>query len=97
MNWTGYGQSARSAHAEATHEQSKAENKYDTRALEASYLAGGQSLQAAEIEQSIRQFESLEVREFEEAGTRLDVGALVRLEANKKATILFHRTPGGRR
>src|SRR4051812_31278987 len=34
---------ARAAHAEATHESSKAENKYDTRGLEASYLAGGQS------------------------------------------------------
>lgn len=32
---------ARSAHAEATHESSKAENKYDTRGLEASYLARG--------------------------------------------------------
>ncbi len=34
--------------AEATHEQSKAENKYDTRGLEASYLARGQSKQAAD-------------------------------------------------
>ena len=44
----GYKRSARSAHEEATSEQSKAENKYDTRGLEAAYLAGAQSRQAAE-------------------------------------------------
>ena len=52
-----YHKAARAAHAEATHEQSKAENKYDTRGLEASYLARGQSRQAAEIVQAIEQFE----------------------------------------
>ena len=45
-----YAKAAHAAHAEATHEQSKAENKYDTRGLEASYLARGQSKQAAELE-----------------------------------------------
>ena len=34
---------ARASHAEATHESSKAESKYDTRGLEAAYLAGGQA------------------------------------------------------
>jgi len=77
----GYALSARSAHAEATHEQSKAENKYDTRALEASYLARGQSKQAMELEQSIQQYAALEVRPFA-AGDPIDVGALVRLEAD---------------
>jgi len=37
---------ARASHAEATHESSKPENKYDTRGLEAAYLAGGQARQA---------------------------------------------------
>ena len=44
---SGFDKSAREAHAEATHEQNKAENKYDTRAIEASYLAEGQARQAA--------------------------------------------------
>jgi hypothetical protein len=43
-----YFRAAEYARAEATHEQNKAENKYDTRGLEASYLARGQSKQAAE-------------------------------------------------
>jgi len=44
---------ARASHAEATHEGSKAESKYDTRGLEAAYLAGGQARQAKEIMDSI--------------------------------------------
>ena len=48
-----FAKAARASHAEATHEQSKAESKYDTRGLEASYLARGQSRQLAETEQAI--------------------------------------------
>ena len=54
-----FAKAARASHAEATHEQSKAESKYDTRGLEASYLARGQSRQLAETEQAIKQFEML--------------------------------------
>jgi hypothetical protein len=42
-----YFRAAQASRAEATHEQSKAESKYDTRGLEASYLARGQSKQIA--------------------------------------------------
>ena len=74
-----YFRAAQASRAEATHEQSKPENKYDTRGLEASYLARGQSKQAAEIEAAIADFEKLEVRTFGAAdGVR--VGALVELE-----------------
>ena len=52
-----YFRAAQFSRAEATHESSKAENKYDTRGLEASYLARGQSKQAAEIEAAIAEFE----------------------------------------
>jgi transcription elongation GreA/GreB family factor len=83
-----YGQSARAAHAEATHEQSKAENKYDTRGLEASYLAHGQSKQAAETEQARQQFTSLEIRDFD-AGEAIDLGALVELELGKERSWYF--------
>src|SRR5437879_11863515 len=55
---------ARAAHAEATHESSKAENKYDTRGLEAAYLAGGQARQAKEIMDSIALYEALALKEF---------------------------------
>lgn len=84
-------QSARAAHAEATDEQSKAENKYDTRGLEASYLAKGQSRQAAETMEAITQFSSLELRSFS-ATDPIDVGALVELET-KTGRILYFLGP----
>src|SRR5436190_12732824 len=71
---------AREAHAEATHESSKAENKYDTRGLEASYLARGQSKQAAEVAQAVHEFASLFPRNFKE-GDAIDVGAFVELKS----------------
>ena len=74
-----YARSARAAQAEATDEQSKAENKYDTRGLEASYLAHGQSRQAAEVEEAIGQFRGLALREFG-AKEPIDLSALVELE-----------------
>jgi hypothetical protein len=42
--------SARSAHQAATHEESKAEDRHDTFAIEASYLAAGQSARVLELE-----------------------------------------------
>ncbi len=83
-----YFKAAQAARAEATHEQSKPENKYDTRGLEASYLARGQSRQAAELEASIAAFASLEARAFGE-GEPIDVGALVELEHRGERTFYF--------
>lgn len=40
---------ASAAYDEATHAESKAENKYDTRGLEASYLAAGQAVRIASL------------------------------------------------
>ena len=79
---------ARSAHAEATHESSKAENKYDTRGLEASYLARGQSKQAAEAVQAIEDFKALPVRAFGPADG-IDIGALVELTSKKECSVYF--------
>ena len=83
-----YHKAARAAHAEATHEQSKAENKYDTRGLEASYLARGQSKQAAEIVQAIEQFEKLPLRNFGK-GDAIDLGALVELKGKSERSVYF--------
>ena len=74
-----YFRAAQNSRAEATHEQSKAESKYDTRGLEASYLARGQSRQAAELEMSIAEFGKLDTRKFD-PGEGIGVGALVELE-----------------
>ena len=90
-----YFRAAQASRAEATHEQSKAENKYDTRGLEASYLARGQSKQAAEIQEAIAAFEKLDARKFG-AGEPIDVGAFVELELNGETDGLLHRPTGGR-
>ncbi|MGB8167024.1 MAG: GreA/GreB family elongation factor [Chthoniobacteraceae bacterium] len=84
----GYAKSARSAHADATDPQNKAENKYDTRGLEASYLAHGQSRQAMETAQARQQFQELELREFG-PGEGIDLSALVELEGDGERTIYF--------
>src|SRR5882724_10650573 len=72
---------ARASHAEATHESSKAENKYDTRGLEAAYLAGGQARQAKETLDSIALYEALVTRDFGRSEP-IDLTALVELETD---------------
>ena len=83
-----YFRAAQASRAEATHEQSKAENKYDTRGLEASYLARGKSKQAAEIQNAIAAFEKLDVRKFE-AGEPIDVGAFAEPELGAETAAYF--------
>jgi hypothetical protein len=89
-----YVRAAQAAHAESTHEQSKAENKYDTRGLEASYLAHGQSRQAGEVELAIAAFESMEVRAFGVTDS-IDVGALVELAQAGRRMFYFMGHRGG--
>lgn len=89
-----YAKAARAAHAEATHEQSRAENKYDTRGLEASYLARGQSRQAAEIAQAIREFETFQPRMFSPTDP-IDTGAVVELQTEAERTWYFVATRAG--
>src|SRR4029077_13153808 len=72
---------ARASHAEATHESSRAESKYDTRGLEAAYLAGGQARQAKETMDAIKVYETLPLLTFA-AGDPIDLTALVELETD---------------
>ena len=70
---------AQNAHDGATHEENKAENKYDTRGLEAAYLAHGLSVRVEELQQSIidyRQLQRVEVDNY----SCVQVGTLVCLE-----------------
>lgn len=83
-----YTSSAKTAFAAATDEQSKAENKYDTRALEASYLARGQGIQALQIMRAIQHYETMPVRDFI-AKAPIDLGALVELSRNGESTFYF--------
>ncbi len=50
---------ARSARDGATHDESRTEDKYDTRGLEASYLAGAQAGRAEELKRLLHVYEHL--------------------------------------
>jgi len=73
------------AHAAATDPGSKAEGKYDTRSLEASYLAAGQARQVDELAESVRIFETLALPDFE-MDDAIDAGALVEADLNGETT-----------
>jgi transcription elongation GreA/GreB family factor len=70
---------ARASHEEATHESSRAESKYDTRGLEAAYLAGGQARQARDILDAIKVYAELPTRNFGKTDA-IDVSAMVTLD-----------------
>lgn len=88
---------ARTAAAGATDEQNKAENKYDTRGLELSYLAAGQGRKIAEAEATLEQFRTLALRDFGPLDP-IDLSALITLESGKKtaeAQPLYFLAPRG--
>lgn len=67
------------AHALASHEQSKPENQYDTLALEAAYLAHGQSERIAELQRQVLLLNHFDFVDCDE-NSRIAVGALVFIE-----------------
>lgn len=67
------------AHALASHEQSKPENQYDTLALEAAYLAHGQSERIAALQRQLTLLNHFEFSDYNDA-SRISIGALVGLE-----------------
>lgn len=82
-------QSANMAHETATHEESQAKSKYDTFALEASYLANGQNKRLAELTQEIETCKNLILENFNNTKT-IDLSALVTLEdEDQNSKILF--------
>lgn len=64
------------ARDEATSEESRAENKYDTRGQEAAYLAEGQARLAVEIEESINLYRLLPAERLP-PGSPAALGALI--------------------
>jgi endo-alpha-1,4-polygalactosaminidase (GH114 family) len=86
---------ASEAHAAATDPGSKAEGKYDTRSLEASYLAAGQARQVDDLAASLRTFEALNLPVFEPHHA-IDAGALVETQLyNETSYFLLVPTAGG--
>lgn len=78
---------ARASHEASTGEEAKAEGKYDTRGLEASYLADAQAEQCRKLEHSLHIFKSL-VYDDLPAGSPIEPSALVETELN--GTIAYY-------
>lgn len=70
---------AREAHDAATDPSSKAEGKYDTRSLEASYLAAGQAKQVDDLAAAVQRFETFDSIDFDITDP-IAAGALVEIE-----------------
>ncbi|MFT4825072.1 MAG: transcription elongation GreA/GreB family factor [Halioglobus sp.] len=80
----------------ATHSENIAANRYDTLALEAAYLAHGQSLRIAELKQSIALYQHFQRPAFNSRAT-IALGALVCIENNQeqKRYLLIGPAAGG--
>jgi transcription elongation GreA/GreB family factor len=85
---------AKDAREAATHDEAKPENDKDTRALELSYLAGGQASRVVDLQNARTRIAALPVRAFEE-GQAAAVSALVTLEDTTGKTSVVFLVPAG--
>jgi transcription elongation GreA/GreB family factor len=87
---------AKAAHEAATHEECIPDNKYDTTALEASYIAQGQANRARDIRLSLEAYRNLQLLTFDDE-TPIRLTALVTLEdeqGNRRKLFLGPQTGG---
>jgi hypothetical protein len=87
-------EAAKNTYEAATHEESEAEDQYDTRGLEASYLAGAQAKRVGELEQFISMLKFLEPRNFVK-GASIAATALTELDHDGKTLWAFMLPLGG--
>jgi len=78
----------------ATGTDTRAENKYDTRGLEASYLAAGQADQADEILRAMASLEAFVVKDFD-FDDPIDTGAVVEVEKDDEISFYLIAPAGG--
>ena len=83
---------AKTAHDAATHQENIPDNKYDTLALESSYLAQGQANRAQEIKSAITQLKRLALKSFTNDDP-IRLTALVELEAEDGTTRMIFLAP----
>ena len=83
---------ARMAVDEATGDESKAENQYDTRSLEASYLARGQAERVGALRRLVAWLATLDAP----AGGRVGLGSVVEIDDEGPRTVFVVPDGGGR-
>jgi transcription elongation GreA/GreB family factor len=93
LELTALTQSALAAHSAATHEESRAEDKHDTFAIEASYLAAGQSARIHEIEATLDEIKSY--RESTPEPDRVRLGMILHYLQNGVRSCSLYAIHGG--
>ncbi len=78
----------------AINEESKPENEYDTRAIEASYLAGAQAHRVRELEAQVQILRIFPIQMFNES-SKIDASALVLLSLDGEEHWFFLLPQGG--
>jgi len=76
---------ANMAREEATDEESKPKEEYETHAQEAAYLAESQAKLASELQASLALYKGVPMPDYSKNGQPADLGALIRLEASEGA------------
>jgi transcription elongation GreA/GreB family factor len=87
-------QAAMAAHEAATHTESKPEDQYDTRSVEASYLAGAQSKRAMELEELLSLYKHVDLKAFG-PDSPIASTAVVELESEGKHSTYLLMPKGG--
>lgn len=85
---------ALATYEDATHEETKPENKYDTRALEASYLAGAQAQRVKDVEELISICKFQQVKDYKD-GDAIAYTAVIEVESNGKSNWFLFLPKGG--
>src|SRR3954468_23477478 len=85
---------AKDAREAATHEEAKPENDKDTRAIEASYLAGAQANRVRDLSGIVNALEFLPLRAFGPADP-IAAAALVEIDVEGKRACYFLAPQGG--
>lgn len=76
---------AKTAHEASTHEENIPDNKYETLALEASYLAQGQANRAGEIKRALESYKQLTLQQFD-SDSAIRLTALVTIAGENATT-----------
>lgn len=80
------------SHKHATDQELKADGKYDTRSIEAGYLAGAQKKRVEELEQEYKLIEEVNVEHQADA---VSVGSLIALKHNQQERFYFISSTSG--
>lgn len=79
---------------ETTHEESKPENEYDTRAIESGYLAKAHSKRMLELNETLAAIRFLKIKNFTQADP-IEASALVKIDIQGRPGWFFYLPSGG--